>query len=127
MATLPQMIFYGALMMRHAPAFRKQTRMCLRPAHAKMYDRAAGLPVGVAIGFSATIKGRRALKESIHDFTPISRWDRSASSHGPAPAAPTGGSIREELAVVCLSAAPGPIRWHYRQKINAMVYQAIIE
>src|SRR6202795_4863667 len=34
---------------------------------------------------------------------------------------------REELAVVYLSAAPGPIRWHYRQKINAMVYQAIIE
>ena len=26
-----------------------------------------------------------------------------------------------------LAAAPGPIRWHYRQKINAMVYQAIIE
>jgi CubicO group peptidase (beta-lactamase class C family) len=34
---------------------------------------------------------------------------------------------KEELAVVYLSAAPGPIRWHYRQKINAMVYQAIIE
>ncbi|HTG02771.1 MAG TPA: serine hydrolase domain-containing protein [Bradyrhizobium sp.] len=34
---------------------------------------------------------------------------------------------REELAVVYLSAAPGPIRWHYRQKINALVYQAIIE
>jgi CubicO group peptidase (beta-lactamase class C family) len=34
---------------------------------------------------------------------------------------------REELAVVYLSAAPGPIRWHYRQKINAMVYQAIID
>ena len=34
---------------------------------------------------------------------------------------------KEELAVVCLSAAPGPVRWHYRQKINAMVYQAIIE
>jgi CubicO group peptidase (beta-lactamase class C family) len=33
----------------------------------------------------------------------------------------------EELAVVYLSAAPGPIRWHYRQKINALVYQAIIE
>jgi hypothetical protein len=29
--------------------------------------------------------------------------------------------------VVYLSAAPGPIRWHYRQKINAMVYQAIVE
>jgi CubicO group peptidase (beta-lactamase class C family) len=34
---------------------------------------------------------------------------------------------KEGLAVVYLSAAPGPIRWHYRQKINAMVYQAIIE
>src|SRR6202171_1955936 len=29
---------------------------------------------------------------------------------------------KEELAVVYLSAAPGPVRWHYRQKINALVY-----
>jgi CubicO group peptidase (beta-lactamase class C family) len=34
---------------------------------------------------------------------------------------------KEELAVVYLSAAPGPIRWHYRQLINALVYQAIVE
>ena len=34
---------------------------------------------------------------------------------------------KEELAVVYMSAAPGPIRWHYRQKINALVYQTIIE
>ena len=34
---------------------------------------------------------------------------------------------KEELAVVYMSATPGPIRWHYRQKINALVYQAIIE
>jgi CubicO group peptidase (beta-lactamase class C family) len=34
---------------------------------------------------------------------------------------------KEELAVVYLSAAPGPIRWHYRQKINALVYSAMIE
>jgi CubicO group peptidase (beta-lactamase class C family) len=34
---------------------------------------------------------------------------------------------KEELAVVYLSAAPGPIRWHYRQKINALVYSAIVE
>src|ERR1700731_3333104 len=34
---------------------------------------------------------------------------------------------KEELVVVYLSAAPGPIRWHYRQKINALVYQAIME
>jgi CubicO group peptidase (beta-lactamase class C family) len=32
---------------------------------------------------------------------------------------------KEELVVVYLSAAPGPLRWHYRQKINALVYQAI--
>ena len=34
---------------------------------------------------------------------------------------------REELAVVYMSAAPGPIRWHYRQLINALVYQAIVD
>jgi CubicO group peptidase (beta-lactamase class C family) len=34
---------------------------------------------------------------------------------------------KEELAVVYLSAAPGPLRWHYRQKINALVYQAIVD
>jgi CubicO group peptidase (beta-lactamase class C family) len=34
---------------------------------------------------------------------------------------------KEELAVVYMSAAPGPLRWHYRQKINALVYQAIVD
>jgi CubicO group peptidase (beta-lactamase class C family) len=34
---------------------------------------------------------------------------------------------KEELAVVYLSAAPGPLRWHYRQLINAMVYQAMVD
>jgi CubicO group peptidase (beta-lactamase class C family) len=34
---------------------------------------------------------------------------------------------KEQLAVVYLSAAPGPVRWHYRQKINALVYQAILD
>jgi CubicO group peptidase (beta-lactamase class C family) len=34
---------------------------------------------------------------------------------------------KEELAVVYMSAAPGTIRWHYRQTINALVYQAIVE
>ena len=32
---------------------------------------------------------------------------------------------KEELAVVYMAAAPGPIRMQYRQKINALVYQAI--
>jgi CubicO group peptidase (beta-lactamase class C family) len=34
---------------------------------------------------------------------------------------------KEDLAVVYLSAAPGPLRWHYRQKINALIYQAMVE
>ena len=34
---------------------------------------------------------------------------------------------KEELAVVYMSAAPGPTRWHYRQTINALVYQAIVD
>ena len=50
---------------------------------------------------------------------------------GPAPAAPPtiGGRRSEgESSQWCMpSAAPGPIRWHYRQTINALVYQAIVE
>jgi CubicO group peptidase (beta-lactamase class C family) len=34
---------------------------------------------------------------------------------------------KEELAVVYMSAAPGPLRWHYRQLINALVYQAMVD
>ena len=34
---------------------------------------------------------------------------------------------KEDLAVVYLGATPGPMRWYYRQKINALVYQAIID
>lgn len=32
---------------------------------------------------------------------------------------------REDMAVVYMAATPGPIRWHYRQLINALVYQAL--
>jgi CubicO group peptidase (beta-lactamase class C family) len=34
---------------------------------------------------------------------------------------------KEELAVVFMAHSPGPIRWHYRQVINALVYQAIVD
>jgi CubicO group peptidase (beta-lactamase class C family) len=33
----------------------------------------------------------------------------------------------EELAVVWMAHSPGPIRWKYRQMINALVYQAIVD
>lgn len=34
---------------------------------------------------------------------------------------------KEQLVVVFLSAGPGPIRWHYRRVINALVYQSIVD
>ena len=34
---------------------------------------------------------------------------------------------KEDLAVVFMAHSPGPIRWHYRQVINALVYQAIMD
>jgi CubicO group peptidase (beta-lactamase class C family) len=34
---------------------------------------------------------------------------------------------KEDLVVVCMLAAPGPARWHYRQVINALVYQSLID
>jgi CubicO group peptidase (beta-lactamase class C family) len=32
---------------------------------------------------------------------------------------------KEELVVVFMAHSPGPLRWHYRQVVNAMVYEAI--
>jgi hypothetical protein len=46
-------------MMRRDPAFRKQARVHPPSAHAKINDGAAGLPLGSAVGFNPTIKGRR--------------------------------------------------------------------
>ncbi len=34
---------------------------------------------------------------------------------------------KEELAVIFMAHSPGPIRWHYRQVINALVYEAIAD
>ena len=34
---------------------------------------------------------------------------------------------REDMAVVFMAVTPGPVRWHYRQLINALVYQAIAD
>jgi len=34
---------------------------------------------------------------------------------------------KEDLVVVFMAHSPGPIRWHYRQKINALVYAALAD
>ena len=33
----------------------------------------------------------------------------------------------EELVVVWMAYTPGPLRWKYREMINALVYQAIVD
>ena len=34
---------------------------------------------------------------------------------------------KEQLVVVLMAATPGPIRWHYRYVVNAIVNQAIVD
>ncbi len=34
---------------------------------------------------------------------------------------------QEQHAVVFMAHSPGPVRWHYRELINALVYQAITD
>jgi CubicO group peptidase (beta-lactamase class C family) len=34
---------------------------------------------------------------------------------------------REELTVVWMAHSPGAIRWHFRQVVNALVYQALVD
>jgi CubicO group peptidase (beta-lactamase class C family) len=34
---------------------------------------------------------------------------------------------REDMAVVFMAVTPGPLRWHYRRLINALVYQAVAD
>ena len=34
---------------------------------------------------------------------------------------------KEQLVVVFMAATPGPIRWHYRHVVNAIVNQAIVD
>ena len=35
--------------------------------------------------------------------------------------------LKEQLGVVFMAATPGPIRWHYRHVVNAIVNQAIVD
>jgi CubicO group peptidase (beta-lactamase class C family) len=36
-------------------------------------------------------------------------------------------SPKQQLVVVFMTAAPGPIRWHYRRLMNTLVYQSVID
>jgi CubicO group peptidase (beta-lactamase class C family) len=72
-----------------------------------------GFGLGLAV---RTTPGVVRLMGSVGDFS----WPGASGTNW-------WGDPKEELAVVFMSAAPGPLRWHYRQLVNALVYQAIAD
>ncbi|MEA2879590.1 MAG: hypothetical protein QOF14_4786 [Hyphomicrobiales bacterium] len=72
---------------------------------------------GFGLGLSVrTEAGRGRVIGSVGDFS----WPGASGTNWWA-------DPKEELAVVFMAHSPGPIRWHYRQVINALVYQAIVD
>ena len=72
---------------------------------------------GFGLGLSVrTEAGRGRVMGSVGDFS----WPGASGTNWWA-------DPKEELAVVFMAHSPGPIRWHYRQVINALVYQAIVD
>ena len=72
-----------------------------------------GFGLGLAVRTEA---GRGKLLGSVGDFN----WPGASGTNWWA-------DPKEDLAVVFMAHSPGPIRWHYRQVINALVYQAIVD
>lgn len=72
-----------------------------------------GFGLGLAVRTEA---GRGRLMGSVGDFN----WPGASGTNWWA-------DPKEDLAVVFMAHSPGPIRWHYRQVINALVYQAIVD
>ena len=72
-----------------------------------------GFGLGLAVRTEA---GRGRVMGSVGDFN----WPGASGTNWWA-------DPKEELAVVFMAHSPGPIRWHYRQVINALVYQAIVD
>ena len=72
---------------------------------------------GFGLGLSVRVEaGRGRVIGSVGDFS----WPGASGTNWWA-------DPKEELAVVFMAHSPGPIRWHYRQVINALVYQAIVD
>ncbi len=72
---------------------------------------------GFGLGLSVrTEAGRGRVMGSVGDFS----WPGASGANWWA-------DPKEQLAVVFMAHSPGPIRWHYRQAINALVYQAIVD
>jgi len=78
------------------------------PTHADY-----GFGLGLAV---RTTPGVVRLSGSVGDFS----WPGASGTNW-------WGDPKEELTVVFMAHSPGPIRWHYRQVINALVNQAIVD
>jgi len=75
------------------------------------------LDYGFGLGLSVrTEAGRGRVMGSVGDFS----WPGASGTNWWA-------DPKEQLVVVFMAHSPGPIRWHYRQLINALVYQAILD
>jgi CubicO group peptidase (beta-lactamase class C family) len=72
-----------------------------------------GFGLGLAV---RTEPGRGQLLGSVGDFN----WPGASGTNW-------WVDPKEDLVVVFMAHSPGPIRWHYRQVINALVYQAIVD
>ncbi len=70
-----------------------------------------GFGLGLAV---RTTPGIVRMEGSVGDFS----WPGASGTNW-------WGDPKEQLAVVFMSAAPGPIRWHYRQLINVLVNEAL--
>ncbi|HMK81567.1 MAG TPA: serine hydrolase domain-containing protein [Xanthobacteraceae bacterium] len=72
-----------------------------------------GFGLGLAVRTEA---GRGRVMGSVGDFS----WPGASGTNWWA-------DPKEQLVVVFMAHSPGPIRWHYRQVINALVYQALVD
>jgi CubicO group peptidase (beta-lactamase class C family) len=71
-----------------------------------------GFGLGLAV---RQTEGRVRLMGSVGDFT----WPGASGTNW-------WVDPKEELAVVFMAHSPGTVRWHYRETINALVYQALL-
>ena len=72
-----------------------------------------GFGLGLAV---RTTPGIARTMGSVGDFG----WPGASGTHW-------WGDPREELTVVWMAQSPGTIRWKYRQMVNALVYQALVD
>jgi CubicO group peptidase (beta-lactamase class C family) len=72
-----------------------------------------GFGLGLAV---RTTPGIARTMGSVGDFG----WPGASGTHW-------WGDPREELTVVWMAQSPGTVRWKYRQMVNALVYQALVD